>query len=179
MAQALIIVDVQNDFLPGGALAVPDGDAVIAPVNALAADPRFDVVAATRDWHPPDHASFQAAGGPWPAHCVQDTPGAELSDRLKRAHIDVVIDKGTTADADGYSAFESAILRELLREEHVVAVTVAGLATDYCVRHTAADALREGLLVTVEAGAIRGIDPEDARAALDALAASGAVIHDA
>jgi nicotinamidase/pyrazinamidase len=91
----------------------------------------------------------------------------------------VVIDTGTTVDAEGYSAFESEILRELLREEQVVAVTVAGLATDYCVRHTAADAMREGLIVTVEAGACRGIDAAGSREALDALAASGAVIHDA
>ena len=92
-------------------------------------------------------------------HCVQDTPGAELSDGLDRTHIDVVIDTGMTVDADGYSAFESEILRELLREEHVVAVTVAGLATDYCVRHTAADALREGLIVTVEAARSAGSTP--------------------
>lgn len=176
MAQALIIVDVQNDFLPGGALAVPHGDEVIAPINALAADPVFDVVVATRDWHPADHASFTDQGGPWPVHCVAGTPGAELAPQLDRATIDVVIDKGTTVDGDGYSAFESDILRELLREEHVVAVTIAGLATDFCVRHTAADALREGLLVTIAGGAIRGIDADGSRAALAELEAGGAVI---
>lgn len=177
MALALLIVDLQNDFLAGGALAVPDGDQVIAPINALAADSRFDVVIATRDWHPADHSSFQAQGGPWPEHCVQDTPGAQLSDELDRSRIDAVIDTGTTIDADGYSAFESDLLRELLREEEVVAVTVVGLATDYCVRHTAADALREGLIVTIESGAIRGIDAEDSREALAELAGSGAVIR--
>jgi len=93
MPEALLIIDVQNDFLPGGALAVPDGDEVIAPINALAADPRFAVVIATRDWHPPDHQSFAEQGGPWPAHCVQGTSGAELTDRLNREAIDAVIDK--------------------------------------------------------------------------------------
>lgn len=178
MALALLIVDVQNDFLPGGALAVPDGDQVIAPINALAADPRFDVVIATRDWHPAGHSSFAPQGGPWPEHCVQDTPGAQLSDRLDRSKIDAVIDKGTTVDADGYSAFESDLLREMLREEEVVAVTVVGLATDFCVRHTAADALREGLIVTIESGAIRGLDADGSREALAELAGSGAVIRD-
>ncbi len=178
MALALLIVDVQNDFLPGGALAVPDGDQVIAPINALASESRFDVVIATRDWHPAEHSSFAAQGGPWPEHCVQNTPGAELSEQLDRAQIDAVIDTGITIDADGYSAFESDLLRELLREEEVVAVTVVGLATDYCVRHTAADALREGLIVTIESGAIRGIDADGSRAALAELAASGAVIRD-
>src|ERR1700733_3185695 len=100
MTEALLIVDVQNDFLPGGALAVPDGDQVIDRINALAADPRFAVVIATRDWHPPDHDSFEAQGGPWPEHCVRDTPGAQLSDRLDRAHIDAVVDKGTERGAE-------------------------------------------------------------------------------
>ena len=177
MALALLIVDVQNDFLPGGALAVPDGDQVIAPINALAAEPRFDVVIATRDWHPAGHSSFADQGGPWPAHCVQGTSGAELSEQLDRSLIDAVIDKGTTPEADGYSAFSSELLRELLREEEVVAVAVVGLATDYCVRQTAADALREGLIVTIESAAIRGIDADGSRAALAQLAAAGAVIR--
>ena len=176
MSAALLLVDVQNDFLAGGALAVPDGDAVIAPINALAADPAFDVVLATRDWHPPDHASFRDRGGPWPPHCVRDTPGAELSAALDRDRIDVVIDTGVTVDADGYSGFESDELRELLRTERVTAVTIAGLATDVCVLHTARDALREGLLVTIDRSAVRGIDEAGSRDALDELAAAGAVL---
>jgi nicotinamidase/pyrazinamidase len=158
MAEALLIIDVQNDFLPGAALGVPDGDQVIEPINALAADPRFAVVVATRDWHPPDHSSFQSQGGPWPRHCVRDTDGAQLSGRLDQSAIDAVIDKGTSVEADGYSAFETEALRDLLREEHVTAVTIVGLATDYCVRHTATDALREALIVTIDPTAIRGID---------------------
>jgi nicotinamidase/pyrazinamidase len=179
MAQALLIIDVQNDFLPGGALAVRDGDQVIEPINALAADPRFDVVVATRDWHPPDHSSFQSQGGPWPAHCVRDTDGAQLSNRLDARLVDVVIDKGTSADADGYSGFEGGQLRKLLREEQVTAVTIVGLATDYCVRHTAADALREALIVTIDPAAIRGIDEHDSRAALAELSAAGAIVGEA
>jgi nicotinamidase/pyrazinamidase len=176
VSRALIIVDVQRDFLPGGALGVPDGDAVIAPIGRLAADPGFDVVLATRDWHPPDHVSFVAQGGPWPAHCVRDTPGAELDPRLPHERIDVVIDKGTTNDGMGYSGFESAALRELMRTEGVVGVTIAGLATDYCVHATARDALREGLSVTIARDAIRGIDAERSQRALDELAADGAAI---
>ncbi len=176
MPEALLIIDVQNDFLPGGALAVLDGDAVIDPINALAADPRFAVVIATRDWHPADHPSFTDQGGPWPAHCVQGTPGAELADRLDRDAIDAVIDTGTTADAEGYSGFENPELRELLRLEQIDAVTIVGLATDVCVKHTAADALRETLRVTILSDAIRGIDTDDSAEALRALSEAGALV---
>jgi nicotinamidase/pyrazinamidase len=176
MIEALLIIDVQNDFLPGGALAVPDGDEVIGPINALAADPRFAVVIATRDWHPPDHSSFAAQGGPWPAHCVQDTPGAQLSAELDRAAIDAVIDTGTERTADGYSGFENPELRELLRLEQVGAVTIVGLATDVCVKHTAQDALKETLRVTIERDGVRGIDAQDSDDALSALSESGALV---
>jgi nicotinamidase/pyrazinamidase len=174
--EALLIIDVQNDFLPDGALAVPDGDQVIAPINALAADPRFGVVIATRDWHPPDHDSFADQGGPWPAHCVQGTPGAELSAALDHDAIDVIIDTGTSASDEGYSGFENPMLRELLRQEEVGAVTIVGLATDVCVLHTAQDALREALRVTVHRDAVRGIDADDSHAALESLSASGALV---
>ncbi len=176
MPEALLIIDVQNDFLPGGALAVPAGDEVIDPINALAADERFAVVIATRDWHPPDHASFTEQGGPWPVHCVQGTPGAELSDRLNREAIDAVIDTGTTPDADGYSGFENPELRELLRLEQISAVTIVGLATDVCVKHTAADALRETLQVVIVSDGVRGIDAQGSSDALDELSAAGAII---
>ena len=176
MSRALMVIDVQNDFLPGGALAVPDGDEVIEPINTLAADPAFDVVIATRDWHPADHSSFRAQGGPWPPHCVQGTPGAQLSADLDTARIDVVIDKGTTIEADGYSAFESDELRTLVRTERIVAATIVGLTTDFCVLNTARDALREGLTVTIERAAVRGIDADGAHRALEELAALGARI---
>jgi len=174
MPEALLIIDLQNDFLPGGALAVPDGDAVIAPINALAHEERFAVVIATRDWHPPDHSSFGDQGGPWPAHCVRDTPGAQLDARLDHDAIDAVIDKGTSREGPGYSAFESDELRELLRQEQVVAVTIAGLATDFCVKATAEDALREGLVVSIATDGIRGIDDGASGQTLESLAAAGA-----
>jgi nicotinamidase/pyrazinamidase len=176
MPEALLIIDVQNDFLPGGALAVDGGDEVIGPVNALAADPRFAVVIATRDWHPPDHNSFAEQGGPWPAHCVQGTPGAELTDRLDRAAIDAVIDTGTRPGDEGYSGFENPELRELLRLEEIDAVTIVGLATDVCVKHTAADALRETLRVTIPTDAVRGIDADASAEALRTLSESGAIV---
>jgi nicotinamidase/pyrazinamidase len=176
MPEALLIIDVQNDFLPGGALAVPDGDQVIDPINALAADPRFAIVLATRDWHPANHDSFVEQGGPWPAHCVQGTPGAELSDRLNREAIDAVIDTGTAPGDEGYSGFENPELRELLRAEEVTAVTIVGLATDVCVKHTAHDAIREALRVTVERDGVRGIDAQDSEDALTRLSELGAVV---
>ena len=129
---------------------------------------------ATRDWHPPDHASFISQGGPWPPHCVRDTPGAQISSAIDHRAIDVVIDKGTTRDAEGYSAFESEHLHELVRERDVEMLTVTGLATDYCVRHTALDALRDGLHVQLATAAVRGIDPDGSRRALSQLADAGA-----
>lgn len=177
MTEALLIIDVQNDFLPGGALAVPDSDQVLAPINALLADPRFEIVLATRDWHPPDHESFTEQGGPWPAHCVRDTPGAELSADLDREAIDAVIDTGTTPTDKGYSGFENPELRELLRLEQVGAVTIVGLATDVCVRHTAADALRETLRVTIETAGVRGIDAGNSAQALQELSQAGADVR--
>jgi nicotinamidase/pyrazinamidase len=175
MAHALVVVDVQNDFLaPDGALAVPAGDEVIEPINALLAGGGFDLVVATRDWHPPDHASFISQGGPWPPHCVRDTPGAQISGAIDQGAIDVVIDKGTTRDAEGYSAFESQELRELIRERGLDLMTVTGLATDYCVKHTARDALGEGLRVRIPTAAVRGIDADGSRRALSELSDAGA-----
>jgi nicotinamidase/pyrazinamidase len=181
MAEALIIVDFQRDFTPpAGALAVPAGDQIAQRLNELAAEPRFDAVIATRDWHPPDHLSFGGRGGPWPPHCVMDTTGAELHPALERERIDAIIDKGQRADTDGYSAFESEELRQLLREQGVTAVTVVGLATDYCVLNTARDALREGLAVTVDTSATRAVDlrPGDGERALAELRALGAHVAD-
>jgi nicotinamidase/pyrazinamidase len=178
MARALIIVDFQNDFTPDGALAVPDGDAIAERVNQLARSGDFDLVVATRDWHPPDHGSFAAQGGPWPQHCVQGTSGAELHPSLDRAPVDVVVDKGQDPGTEGYSAFEATKLDDLLRERDVDHVTVVGLATDYCVKNTALDALRAGFGVTVDSTAVRGVDVEagDSDRALEQLRAAGASI---
>ena len=132
---------------------------------------------ATRDWHPPDHSSFVQQGGPWPTHCVHDTFGAQLDDRLDLERVDVIVDTGTEADAAGYSAFERPELAELLSYRGIDAVTVVGLATDFCVAQTAEGALQAGLEVTIERAAIRGIDQEGSERALAALATHGAEIH--
>jgi nicotinamidase/pyrazinamidase len=179
MAEALVIVDFQNDFAPGGALAVPDGDAIAERLNALAGSGDFDLVVATRDWHPPDHGSFAARGGIWPEHCVAGTPGAELHAALDAARVDVVVDKGEDPGTEGYSGFDGTDLAALLRERGIDRVTVAGLATDYCVRATALDALREGFAVTLDTAASRGIDAEagDVERALDEVRAAGGEVR--
>jgi nicotinamidase/pyrazinamidase len=173
MAEALVIVDFQNDFAPGGALPVAEGDAIAERLNELAASGRFDLVVATRDWHPMEHRSFAAFGGPWPVHCVAETEGAQLHPALDAGHVDVVVDKGTDPETEGYSGFDGTDLASLLRARGIEAVTVAGLATDYCVRATALDALREGFDVTVDAAASRGIDAEGVTRALDEVRAAG------
>jgi nicotinamidase/pyrazinamidase len=178
MPEALVIVDYQNDFNPGGALAVPGGDEIAGRLNELAADDRFALVVATRDWHPPDHGSFVDYGGAWPIHCVADTQGAELSAALDSSLVDVVVDKGQDRETEGYSAFQDTSLAELLRERDIDRITVVGLATDYCVKNTALDALREGFPVTVDSTAVRGVDVAegDAERALGELRAAGASI---
>jgi nicotinamidase/pyrazinamidase len=168
---ALIVVDVQNDFCPGGALAVPDGDRVIRLANALARE--APLVIATRDWHPPDHRSFAANGGPWPEHCVRDTPGAELHPDLDREPIDAIVDKGQSRDSEGYSGFEDTGLERLLRDRDAHEVHIAGLALDYCVRATALDARRAGFDVVVHADATRAVDPSARERVLDELRAAG------
>lgn len=168
---ALLIIDVQNDFCPGGALPVPDGDRVVVPLNRLAE--RFELVIATRDWHPPDHRSFTGA---WPVHCVQGTDGAQLHPQLRIDLVDLVVDKGTDRATDGYSAFEHTGLAALLRDHGVERIVVGGLATDYCVKQSVLDGLLEGFAVTVVEDAVRGVDvrPGDAEQALAAMAEAGA-----
>jgi nicotinamidase/pyrazinamidase len=178
MSEALLIIDFQNDFTPGGALGVDGGDDIAGRLNELAADPRFELVVATRDWHPPDHGSFVERGGTWPVHCVQGTTGAELHAGLDRDRLDAVVDKGQTPAAEGYSGFEETALEELLRAHEVDRVTIGGIATDYCVRHTALDALGLGFGVTIDRAAVRPVDvqPGDGERALDELRAAGATI---
>jgi nicotinamidase/pyrazinamidase len=178
MSRALIIVDVQNDFTPGGALAVPHGDAVLQRINALAESGDYELVVATRDWHPPDHGSFAEHGGPWPVHCVQGTEGAELHPDLDRTHIDVVVEKGHDPATEGYSGFDGTGLGKLLAEQGIDQVTVVGLATDYCVKNTALDALKEGLRVIVDSTAVRGVEVQEGdseRALAEVRAAGGAI----
>jgi nicotinamidase-related amidase len=175
MSEALLIIDFQNDFTPGGALGVDGGDTIAGRLNELAADPRFELVVATRDWHPPDHGSFTEQGGIWPVHCVQGTPGAELNDALDRTAVDVIVDKGQDPGTEGYSGFEATGLESLLRERGVDRVTIGGLATDYCVKNTALDALRLGFDVAVARDAVRGVEvsPGDSERALDEVRAAG------
>ncbi len=176
MSEALLIVDFQHDFAaPDGALSVPGGHEIADRINALAASGRFHLVVATRDWHPPDHHSFAREGGPWPVHCVRGSPGAQLHHALRTEHVHVVVDKGRERDAPGYSAFERTELARMLRERGVDAVTVVGLATDYCVKHTALAALNAGLRVTVDVEAVRAVDvqPGDGEAALGEIRRAG------
>jgi nicotinamidase/pyrazinamidase len=178
MARALLIIDFQNDFVPGGALPVPEGDRIAPRVRELLDSGDFDLVVATRDWHPPDHGSFEAQGGPWPPHCVQGSEGAELHPSLDRSKVDVVIDAGYEPGLEGYSGFEETELERVLREHEVESVTVVGLATDYCVRATALDALRLGFDVTVDREGVRGIDvsPGDSDRALAEVEAAGGTV---
>jgi nicotinamidase/pyrazinamidase len=183
---ALLIVDFQNDFCPGGALPVKEGDRIAEPINRLLDS--FDLVVATRDWHPPEHGSFEGvevdpaawrgADPPsiWPVHCVQGTAGAELHPALERAKVEVVIDKGQDPNSQGYSAFQDTQLGELLRERGVDRLFVTGLATDYCVKQSALDALRLGFDVTVVDDAVRGVDVEagDSERALEEVERAGA-----
>ncbi|HXO06980.1 MAG TPA: nicotinamidase [Solirubrobacteraceae bacterium] len=176
--EALIMVDMQNDFCSGGALAVPEGDAVIEPVNDLARE--FQYVVATRDWHPPDHASFVTQGGPWPIHCVRDTFGAEIHDRIDTSQIDAIVDAGRTPEMEGYSGFEDTDLERLLREHEVDTVHVAGLALDYCVKETALDAARAGFEVIVHLDATRPVEARvgDGERAIADLRAGGVAVVD-
>jgi nicotinamidase/pyrazinamidase len=179
MPRALIIVDYQNDFArPDGALSVPAGEEIAGAINAHAASGEYDLVLATRDWHPADHGSFAAQGGPWPPHCVQGTEGAALHPDLDRGPIDAIVDKGQDPGTDGYSGFEATGLAQRLREHGVEEVTLVGLATDYCVKNTALDALREGFTVRVDPAAVRGVEVAagDSERALEELRAAGATV---
>jgi nicotinamidase/pyrazinamidase len=199
--RALILVDIQNDFCPGGALAVDHGDEVVAVANRLAAEfaAAGDIVVATRDLHPADHGSFASVAGVavgslgelggvpqvfWPDHCVEGTAGADFHPGLDRSLIDAEFVKGTDKAIDSYSGFYDndhrtpTGLAEYLREEGVAAVTVIGLATDYCVAATARDARAEGFAVTVAAEGCRAVNitPDDGEQALAELAGLGVIV---
>jgi nicotinamidase/pyrazinamidase len=181
---ALIVVDVQNDFLPGGALAVPAGDAVVPVLNRYIA--RFDQqklpILATRDWHPSVHCSFREQGGPWPPHCVAGTPGADLARGLALPARAQLISKATRPESDAYSGFQGTDLAARLRELGCRRVFIGGLATDYCVRATALDALAAGFEVVVLQDAIRAVEvqPGDGQRALDEVTGGGArIAHEA
>lgn len=198
MKTALILVDIQNDFIPGGALPTKNGDEIVPVANRL--QPHFHLVVASQDWHPRDHGSF-ASNHPgrkpgevidlhglpqilWPDHCVQGSPGAEFHRDLDTSGIARVFRKGTDPGIDSYSTFydnahrKSTGLGDYLREQNVTGVYVAGLATDYCVKWSALDALGLGFRTYVIRDACRGVDlaPGDIEAALDEMRSAGAEI---
>jgi nicotinamidase-related amidase len=174
---ALLAVDVQRDFLPGGSLAVSDGDAVVAPLRALADEAALLV--ATRDFHPPHHCSFIERGGPWPPHCVIGTPGAAIHPDID-AIADLIVSKGTDPDAEAYSGFDGTGLAGMLRSAGVERVIVGGLATDYCVRATALAARREGFDAEVVLAAVRAVDaqPGDGSKAVEEMRRAGVTIRE-
>jgi nicotinamidase/pyrazinamidase len=177
MAEALIIVDVQNDFCPGGALAVAEGDDVIEPLHRLADE--VDVVVATRDWHPDDHHSFTRHGGVWPDHCIAGTPGAELHPDLDGERIHHTVDAGRVTGHEGFDKFEHTDLEEYLRERDVERVHVGGLALDYCVKHTALGAAQRGFPTVVHLEATRAVDVQegDGDRAVEELRAGGVEVR--
>ncbi|MCL2645748.1 MAG: bifunctional nicotinamidase/pyrazinamidase [Phycisphaerales bacterium] len=173
--KALILVDIQNDFLPGGALAVPRGNEVIAVANQLME--KFELVIATQDWHPANHVSFAL----WPVHCVQGSSGAELAAELNIKKIKTVIQKGTDATLDSYSGFfdnehrKTTGLHEILQHHGVNEIYVMGLATDYCVKFTALDARQLGYTVKLVTDGCRGVElnPGDVEKSLAEMKAAG------
>lgn len=176
---ALLVLDVQNDFLPGGSLAVAEGDAVVTPLNRMidAFSARRLPVYATRDWHPPDHVSFKAQGGPWPPHCIAGTAGAAFPAALKLPERVTVISKATTPGQEAYSGFAATDLDQRLRAAGVRRLFVGGLTTDYCVLNSVRDALGLGYAVVLLADAIRAVDvvPGDGARAEREMIERGAV----
>lgn len=196
--KALILIDIQNDFLPGGALPVPEGNEIIPIVQSLLKHP-FELIIATKDWHPKEHSSFAVNQGKmpgeivklgnieqvlWPVHCVQNTFGAEFAPGWDTNKISKIIYKGTDKSIDSYSSFfdnqhkQSTGLEDFLRKNNIQELFIAGLATDYCVKFSALDALNLGFQVHIISDACRGINisPEDSAKTLKDLQAKGAII---
>lgn len=174
MKKALLIVDVQNDFCPGGALAVKAGDQVVPIINKIAAE--FDFVISTQDWHPLDTVHFEK----WPVHCVADTPGAAFHPDLDVNQIDLKLLKGTENKDDGYSAFDATniSLPVFLKENQIESLYITGLATDYCVRASALDAVEHGLKTYVVTDAVAAVNlhPDDGQKTLSELESKGVIL---
>jgi len=176
---ALIVVDVQNDFLPGGALPVPEGNGVVEPLNryieffVLKGQPVF----ATRDWHPENHISFKENGGLWPRHCVQWSKGAQFAGDLKLPPDAFIINKGDRPELEAYSGFQGTLLNDLLKERGIKRVFIGGLATDYCVKNTVLGALNLGYVTFFLEDASRGVDvkPGDTERAIEEMLIRGAI----
>ena len=184
--KALLMVDVQNDFCPGGALAVINGDKVVGPLNAMLtlADERNWLVVASRDWHPAVTTHFKNYGGIWPTHCVQNTPGAAFHRNLAVvAYKDIIISKATQPDEDGYSAFEGKTkdcknLADVLKEYKIDEIYIGGLATDYCVKASALDAVKNSFktFLLLDACQAVNIQPDDGDQALETMKNAGVII---
>jgi nicotinamidase/pyrazinamidase len=179
LGDALMLIDVQNDFLPGGSLAVPSGDEIIPVLNRyIEAFSKASLpVYATRDWHPPDHCSFRAQGGIWPPHCVVDSRGAAFSPKLDLPANTAIISKATNINADAYSDFDATGLDQRLRQSGISRLFIGGLATEYCVLYTVRDALACGFDVLLLLDGIRAIDlkPGDGQSAIEEMTALGAI----
>jgi nicotinamidase/pyrazinamidase len=180
--KALLIVDVQRDFCPGGALPVPHGDQVVPVLNEYIKECAAEglPVLASRDWHPHRTRHFKEFGGPWPVHCVQNTPGAAFHSDLRLPKNTVIISKGQDPDKDGYTAFEGRdeqgqFLKDILEDLGTKELFVGGLATDYCVKASALDARKNGFKVFLLSDAVRGVDlhPDDSKKALEEMSAQG------
>lgn len=179
-SESLLVVDVQRDFCAGGALAVPDGDAVVPVLNdwiAQACRGGAQVVF-SRDWHPPDHCSFRSRGGPWPPHCIQGTNGAAFHPDLHVPAGAWIVDKGTDRDREQYSALDGTGLAERLKAAGVRCLWVGGLALDYCVRASVLDAVRAGFEVHLLKDATRPVDPQQTSLVLSQMQAAGVVVED-
>jgi len=178
--KVLLVVDAQNDFMPGGSLAVNEGDQIVPVINKIRG--KFDKMFATRDWHPEKHCSFAQQGGPWPVHCVQNTQGSELHKELTTP--DLIVDKGLDLDIDSYSAFfdnerkKATGLTEILKVFGVTELYVAGLALDYCVKFTALDAVSEGFKTILIEDCTRpvNVNPDDGAKALEEMKKAGITV---
>jgi nicotinamidase/pyrazinamidase len=177
---ALVVVDVQRDFCEGGALAAANTLSLLEPLQKFIAEAKRHgaLVVFTQDWHPANHSSFKAKGGQWPVHCVAGTPGAELMPPLKAGPDDVVIHKGVGMNGAGYSGFDETSLRQQLRDNGITSVGVAGIATEYCVRATALDALKSRFETTVLEDLIRAVQDKEVPQVLAELQKAGVIVGD-
>ncbi len=177
---SLIIVDMQNDFMPGGALPVPKGDEIVNVINEYISifSKSNAFIVATRDWHPPNHVSFNTVGGPWPPHCIQGTWGAEFHPSLALPANALIVSKATRPDKEAYSGFEDTDLNMALRRRGVKRLFICGVATDYCVKATALDGIRLGFQVFLLIDAVKGVNipPGSEERAVDEMLDEGAVI---
>jgi len=177
--KALILVDLQNDFMPGGALAVSNGNQVVPIANRLIISDSFDVIVLTQDWHPPRHSNFASVGGLWPDHCIWGLPGAEFHKNLLPGKADMILRKGTNKDVDSYSGFydnasKSIGLAGYLHDRAVTDTYIMGLATDYCVKFTALDSIKCGFNTHLIIDGCRAVANEDA--AVDEMKAAGIIL---